>query len=274
MPRRPYASLPVKVLLLGSSNDEGDWFEGGKKRHEIAAERLEADLGEPVEFVVKSIWPNENIATVVEGWMQKYRPDVVYLNTGSYWYLYRSVPLRLQRWLGRFGRPIGAAGFRFADSKRWAHNAVFRSIRALLQDTIGGDTHFTAGEVVERMTECLRVCVRPEGVAVVMKGPHGRDRYTRWKKRFARDEATRLGVHRQLEAACRQLHVTYDGVGEGGVRHQAAYRRGTTVGDGLHGNAIRHEHEGDVLYRGLRQALEDAGRLPGTTPRSPAATPA
>jgi hypothetical protein len=250
------------VLLLGSSNDEGHWFEGGKKRHELAAERLEADLGEPVEVVVKGIWPTADIADVVGRWMDKYRPDVVYLNTGSYWYLYRSVPLRLQRWLGRFGRPIGAAGFRFADSRRWAHNAVFRSIRSALQNTIGGDTHFTADEVVERMTECLRVCVRSEGVAVVMKGPHGRDRYTRWKGRFARDEAIRLRVHRELEAACGQLHVTYDGVGDGGVRNQRAYRRGTTAGDGLHGNAIRHEHEGDVLYRGLRQALQDSGRLP------------
>lgn len=260
----------MKVLLLGSSNDEGQWFAGGKKRHELAAERLEADLGEPVEFIVKSIWPNENIASVVEGWMRKYRPDVVYLNTGSYWYLYRSVPLRMQRVLGKFGVVVGNAGFRFADSKRWAHNALFRTIRRVLQDTIGGDTHFTADEVVERMTECLRVCVRPEGVAVVMKGPHGRDRYTRWKGRFARDEATRLRVHRELEAACRQLHVTYDGVGEGGVRHQPAYGRGTTVGDGLHGNALRHEFEGDVLYRGLRQALEDAGRLPGAQ-QTPAA---
>ena len=35
---------------------------------------------------------------------------------------------------------------------------------------------------------------------------------------------------------------------------------GTTAGDGLHANEIRHQHEADVLYRGVRQGLEAAGR--------------
>lgn len=258
---RPYTPRHMHILLLGSSNDDGEWFEGGKKRHEIAGELLEAELGEPVEFTIKSIWPNENIARVVEGWVEKYQPDVVYLNASSYWFLYRSVPIRVQRLLGRLGKPVGDAGFRLADSKRWAHNAVFRGIRAFLQDTIGGDTNFTPDQVVDRMTECVRVCVRPEGIAVGMKGPHGRSKYTNRESQRRRDERTRLEVSRRLEANCKQLHVAYDGVGEEGVRHQDAYKRGTTVGDGLHGNALRHSHEGEVLYRGIRRALEQAGRL-------------
>jgi hypothetical protein len=66
-----------------------------------------------------------------------------------------------------------------------------------------------------------------------------------------------------MEQLCAQLHVTYDGVGEGGVRHEAAYQRGTTTGDGLHANEIRHRHEADVLYEGIREGLVAAGRLQG-----------
>jgi len=253
----------MRVLLLGSSNDEGQWFEGGKKRHELAGEKLEAELGEPVEFVVKAIWPDEGLSDVVAKWIAKYEPDIVYLNTGSYWFIYRSVPLRLQRLLGKAGPAVGSAGFRFADSKRWAHNAVFRAVRRTAQATIGGDTHFTPEQVIQRITDCIRVSVRQEGIAVVVKGPHGKSTHSLSKRCQARDNRIRLRVHKAFEAACAQHHVAYDGH-ETPVRliERRAFGRGTTVGDGLHGNEIRHEHEGDVMYRGLRMALEMAGRWP------------
>jgi hypothetical protein len=252
----------VRVLLLGSSDDTGQWFEGGKKKHEIARERLESDLGEPVEFIVKGIWPTADLPGIVEGWVAKYEPDVIYLNTGSYWFLYRSVPLRVKRLLGRVGgEAAGRAGFRVAESKRWAHNAVFRMLRRVLQDTIGGDTHFSCQEVIERMSECARVAVRREGAVVVVKGPHGKDRYSRNTREFRRDERERLKLHNALETLCGQLHITYDGVGAEAVRHLPAYGRGTTVGDGLHANHIRHEFEAEGLYRGIRRGLEAAGRV-------------
>ena len=260
---RSHVIRAVRVLLLGSSDDTGQWFQGGKKKHEIAQDRLEAELGEPVEFIVKGIWPTPDLPGIVAGWVEKYEPDVVYLNTGSYWFLYRSVPLRMKRLLGRVGgESVGDAGFRFADSKRWAHNAVFRSIRRVLQETIGGDTHFTTQEVIDRMTECTRIAVRREGAVVVVKGPHGKARYASNPRRFRRDEAERLKLHVALEELCDQLHITYDGVGAEAVRHLPAYGRGTTAGDGLHANAVRHDYEAEGLYAGIRRGLEAAGRVP------------
>lgn len=257
----------MRVLLLGSSNDTGGWVEGGKKKHEIVQERLSAELGEPVEFIVKGIWPTAELPGLVAGWIERYEPDVVYLNTGSYWFLYRSVPLRMKRLLGRVGGDtVGDAGFRFADSKRWAHNAVFRTIRRALQETIGGDTHFTTQEVIDRMSECARIAVRREGAVVVVKGPHGKARLTRNPRKFRRDERERLKLHTALETLCGQLHIVYDGVGAEAVRHLPAYGRGTTVGDGLHANAVRHEFEAEGLYTGIRRGLEAAGRV--TAPSS------
>ncbi len=261
MSARPYTS-PMRVLLLGSSNDTGQWFEGGKKKHEIAQERLEADLGEPVEFVVKGIWPTEDLPGLVEGWIEKHQPDVIYLNTGSYWFLYRSVPLRVKRLLGRVGgEAVGNAGFRVAKSERWAFNPAFRAVRRVLQNTIGGDTNFTTQQVIDRMSECTRIAVRREGAVVVVKGPHGKARHTDRPRQFRRDERERMKLHHALETLCAQLHVTYDGVGEQAVRHLPAYGRGTTVGDGTHANAIRHAHEAEGFYSAIRAGLEASGRL-------------
>ena len=40
----------MRVLLLGSSNDTGSWVRQTEKKHVLAGERLEAELGEPVEW--------------------------------------------------------------------------------------------------------------------------------------------------------------------------------------------------------------------------------
>ena len=59
----------VRILLLGNSNDTGTWFEGGRKRHEILRERLAAEFGEPMEVIVKALWPNERVAELLGGWL-------------------------------------------------------------------------------------------------------------------------------------------------------------------------------------------------------------
>jgi len=252
----------VRVLFLGSSNDTGNWVAPTQKKHVIAGQQLEADLGEPVEWVVKGIWPTEDLPQHVAAWVEESQPDVIYLNTGSYWFLYRSVPLRVKRLLGRLGgEKAGNAGFRVAKSERWAHNPVFRGIRKALQETIGGDTHFTTQQVIDRMEECIRVAARAENAVVVVKGPHGKRRLSARKRAFERDERERLKLHTALEQLCEQLHVTYDGVGESGVRDTPAYRRRVATGDGLHADAELHRHEAEVLYTGIRKGLQAAGRL-------------
>ncbi len=259
----------MRILFLGSSNDAGNWVAPTQKKHVLAGTRLEEEWGEPVEWVVKGIWPTEDLPQHVQEWVEESQPDVVYLNTGSYWFLYRSVPNRVKRLLGKVGgERVGEAGARIARSERWAHNRAFRGLRKVLQETIGGDTYFTTQQVIDRMSECLRVAVRSEGTIVVVKGPHGKSRYSARKRQFERDERERMKLHTALEQLCAQLHATYDGVGEGGVRHQEAYQKGTTAGDGLHANARRHAHEADVLYAGIRRALEVAGHATAPVPNT------
>src|SRR5262245_22723614 len=127
--------------MLGSSQDTGQWFEGGKKRHEIVQERLEQEFGEAVEFVIRPYWPTEQMPVLLERWVGEANPDMVYINVTAFPFAYESLPLRARRLLGRLGPGVGDAGLRFAGSKRWSHNAIFRTLRRCGQATIGGDTH-------------------------------------------------------------------------------------------------------------------------------------
>lgn len=257
----------MKMLFLGNSNDAGDWFEGGKKRHEIIAERLEEEFGEPVEVTVKSLWPNENLPGRVAEWIEKSQPDLIYITMSGYWFLYRSVPLRVQRIMGTMGDRVGDAGFRAAESKRWSHNAVFRGTRKALQETIGGDTHFTPQQVIDCMSEVVRTAVRHEGAVVVVKGPHGKKQYSHTPRAAARDERKRRKVHLAMKSLCAQLHVPYEGA-ETPVFRDPSYVKGLTVGDGLHSTAERHALEAEPLFETLRSALVAAGHEPGSTRRA------
>lgn len=257
----------MKVLLLGNSNDAGSWIGEGKKRHEIVGERLAELHGEPVTVVSKSIWPREGLPRVVDGWVAEHEPDVVYLTVLSYWFQYRSVPLRVRRLLGRFGTRVSDAGFRVAESPRWAHNAVFRQTRRLLQRTIGGDTHFTPDEVVERVTDVLRTLLQHEGLVLAIQGADGRTDYAFSKRGRANNERRRLYVDSRLRAWCKEHHVTYENTPE------AAFRLDLTlasnrVGDGLHANAQWHQHSAELIVQTIEHALADADTTAGANNKS------
>jgi hypothetical protein len=241
------------LLLLGNSQDLGAWFEGGKRRHEIVQERLEAEFGEPVEIVVKPYWPNERLAALLVRWVEETRPDMVYINVTAFPFGYESLPLRAKRVLGRLGPAVSDAGLRFADSKRWSHNAVFRTIRRYGQATIGGDTHFTCEEVVERTSEAVRVALRREGVFLVVEGPLGRGEPELTGRERRRKEARRQVVHRALKSLCEELHVCYIG-SDAPLPPERQHVRGQTVGDGTHFNAEGHARLAEDLFENVRDA--------------------
>ena len=254
----------MKVLLLGNSNDGGSWIGEGRKRHEIVAEQLEQLIGQPVEVVTKSIWPNPGLARVVDSWVEQHEPDVVYLTMLAYWFQYRSVPLRVRRLLGPLGPGVSDAGFRFAESPRWAHNAVFRTIRRSLQRTVGGDTHFTPEEVVDRVTEVIRVLLRHEGLVVAIQGADGRTDYAFSRRGRKRNEQRRIYVDRHMREWCREHHVTYEN-SESAVFAIDPVLAKNRVGDGLHANAQWHEHSAGLITRTIEHALRDSGVLPASS---------
>lgn len=253
-PRSPhrYASR-VKILLLGNSQDVADWFEGGKKRHEIVQERLGQEFGHSVEIVVKNFWPTERLPELLGPWIAESSPDMVYINVTAFPFAYESLPLRFKRVLGRLGPAIGDAGLRFADSKRWSHNVVFRKVRRYGQATIGGDTHFTCQQVVERVSEAVRVALRNESAFLVVEGPLGRGEPELTRRERRRKEARRQIVHRALKQLCGELHVYYIG-NDAPLPPERQHVRGTVVGDGMHFNAAGHARLAQDLYQNMRDA--------------------
>ena len=251
----------MRVLLLGNSNDGGEWFEGGRKRHEIVRDRLADSYGEPVEVTAKTVWPNEEMARVVEGWIEKYEPDVIYLTLASYWFQYDSVPLRVRRLLRGLGPGVAKAGFRVAESPRWGHNALFRGLRRALQSTIGGDRHFTPEQVVERASEVIRGTIRREGIVLAIQGADGRTDYARSARGRRANEKRRLQVHRAMQAVCAQHHVTYEN-SETPLWASTPELAGNRVGDGLHANARWHEYSAGLISLTIEHALEAAGHPP------------
>jgi hypothetical protein len=242
----------MRILLLGSSNDRGGRFEGGQLRHEIVRDRLAAEFGEPVEVVVKPIWPNEALPGLLGRWLDQHAPDLVYLNVVSFWFTFESVPLRVERLLGRFGRPIARAGLRAAESPWLAHNPAFRALRRFAQRTIGGDTYFTAEQVVDRIGQCIHLVLQREEVVLAVKGPHGRVDYAVSTGRGRRIERRRLQVHGALATLCKQLHVYYAG-SDSPVWKTRDFRR-TAAGDRLHENAEGHVATADSMHRVICEA--------------------
>jgi hypothetical protein len=248
----------VRILLLGNSNDTGTWFEGGRKRHEILREKLAAEFGEPLEIIVKALWPTENVAERMEEWLDTFEPDLVYLGINPFWFQYESVPLRMKRILGKkAGTAVSNAGFAVARKRRLAHNAVFRTMRRWTTRLIGGDTYFTPQEVIERISACIRLCVRNESTILLVKGPQGRAKPNLSAREIARRERRRGEIYAGLKPFCDQLHVTYIGNATAAWRSDPNPPKSSEnrVGDGLHSNAKGHERMADRMHELIREAI-------------------
>lgn len=200
----------MRILFLGNSNESLALPPGTPLRHEILERELAAEFG-ACEVITKPAWPNEGFPAVLDRWVTELKPDVVYINVAEYWCLYESLPLRIERRFGRLGKPVAAAGTKAADTPWLSHNRVFRRLREAGQSVLPGAVYFTPEEVVSRVMECVRVCLRNEDLTVVVDGQRGRRPHgttNAWRKRV---EARRQYVHRHLKAECARLHVVYGG---------------------------------------------------------------
>lgn len=247
----------MKILLIGNSNDTGAWF-GGRKSHEILHDNLVEQFGEPIEIVVKALWPNERAVSRLSDWLEEYQPDLIHLAVNPFWYSYESVPIRMKRVFGKkVGTTVSNAGLSLARKRRLAHNAVFRTIRRWGQRTVGGDTYFTTAQVVDCISDCVRFCVRNEGIILILRVEDGYKDSTMSARQNARKERRRLEVHSALKPLCDQLHVIYSG---GGTAVQKTGRDAVNsdsfrVGDGLHSNTLGHEWVAERLLESIGPAI-------------------
>lgn len=219
----------------------------------VAERMLAAASGEAVETINRSIWPSPQLPDIIDGWMERYRPDLVMFHVNGFWYLYPSVPLKLERTLGRFGRPLARAGFK-AGSTRWiATTRAFHWARRLALRTVGGAYYFTPDEVIQNVEACVRRIVAHENIGLVLRGnlvgwPDG-------------EQSREAAVHSALANLARELHVHFLARD---WRTPTPARELYSSGDRMHSNSAVHafygEQEGNAFIEAWRSEHAAVGR--------------
>lgn len=244
----------LKLLWLGNSNDNParGGVSAGARRPELMAAQLGEMLGRPVELVYKPIWPEEALPGIVERWMEREKPDIVWFGVAAYWACYESSPKRVSRWFGRVGASAAAAGERAGNTRWLAERRTFRALRKATQATIGGDPLFTTDDVIERATRCVRTIVRSEDVLLIIEAPRGRNNFYATKAAAKRGEARRLKIHRALSALAAELHCGYLG-------SEVSMLKSTPIRDfqkdAFHMDATGHAISADMDFPVLRDAV-------------------
>ncbi len=208
-------------------------------RSPAVAERVISEsLGEPVETVVKTMWPTPSFPGVLGRWLDQYDPDVVFVRLSSFWVAYESVPLRIQRKLGRAGTPVAAAGLKLGDRPWLVERGVYKAGRKLVVRTVGGDTHFTPQEVGEVFDAVFRRIAAKESIVPVVRGTNlllnsagTRGGMQRTKQRVA-------ALNHETEAACIRHGVSFF------PEPPAEALSESRLGDELHDSASAHERLG------------------------------
>lgn len=243
----------MRVLKLGTSNDLTTVIPEEDRSYRVTERFLHEATGLPVEVIPRIIWPGAQLPGLIDQWLDKYQPDLVLLIVNPYWMTFESVPLRLQRRLGRAGKAAGDLGTKAAGVTWLSHNPVFRGGRRLALKTIGGDVHFEPAEVVATIEQCARRILRREGIGLVIRGPKSALTHHNDAKGRARGERRRLQTHIALERLAAELHAGYVGSATPVVEPDDA---GAYRGDFVHITSREHRERG--LTEG--QALLDAWR--------------
>jgi len=250
----------VKVLWLCNSDEvNGDMPEERRASH-LAARLLEAQAGEQVEVIPRAIWPSPELPAIIDGWIDRYSPDIVVFHVNGFWYLYRSIPLLFQRRFGRVGKQIARAGLSVGSTPWIVKTRAYHLGRRLALKTIGGATYFSPEEVCETVESCVRRILRREGVGLVVRAPLSPDKYS------APAEMIRT-VDRTVRALCDAVHATYVGRQDPDVPVRTEvefWRRGDRVHTSAEGHAYyAQQAAGAVLIEWRRLYPTNATEVAG-----------
>lgn len=240
----------MKLLRIGNSDDTHGPLEPHERTWHIVQQRLQEAIGEPVETVLKAAWPNEAYADVIERWVEKERPDAVFLAVSSYWVSFPSAPLRLQRSRLPGAPVVGRLALRAAGSPRVAHNTPFRLARRLALRTVGYGYYLEPADAAARVEEAIRRIIRREEIALAVRGP--RQLGIPLPPRLRDESGTRFReLDSRLADICSRLHVLYrrpDGDG----RPAPEELQSDLIHLNARGHARRAEGEFDLMYRAWR----------------------
>lgn len=250
----------MEVLRLGNSYEHDPNIPPEANKSAVADRLLAEAIGEPVETTARVIWPDPGLPDLIDRWIERYQPELVLLVVSSYWFTHVSLPLAIERRFGRVGKPIARAGDRLVHKPWLAKNSAFNAARQAARGAIGGETHFTAEQVIQSMEACVRRILAHEDVALTVRGPRiafapeGSEKV----KRLA--EERRSLVDRHMADFCRQLHIEYVAFASG-VNPDAVPEEFQT--DGVHVTVGVHAQQGKIEGEAMIAAWKATH---GTTP--------
>ncbi len=163
----------MRILRLTNSDDFNGRIAEESRTPAVAQRTFEQATGLSAETTTRVIWPDDELPTLIDRWLDRFEPDLVMLAISSFWFTYESVPLRIQQRLGpRVGRPLAQAGIRAAAKPWLAESALFRRGREMAHRVIGGVAYFTPEYIMGLMEACTRTITRRESMALLLRGPH------------------------------------------------------------------------------------------------------
>lgn len=242
----------MRILRLTTSDDLRPVAYEDERTHRIVERAFEAETGERTETVLRAIWPTRELPDLIGDWIERYEPDVVFVKVAAYWFTYESVPLRFQRsHLGVLGRGVARAGFRTAETS-FAETSFFHAARRISRRVVGSAVFFTADQVIDCMTACLRRIAQAEQALVVVRGPLIAEGAGVSAAVERRAEERRQTVDAAMRALCAELRFHYTGRNEPPPRFSDVVRyRGP---DRVHLNAAGHRLVGEEESHALISA--------------------
>lgn len=195
----------MRLLRLTSSDDFLPGIPEPERAWAIAERIFEEQAGIDVETTLKRFWPTPGFDAALPRWLDELNPEMVFFLVPSYPVCYESVPLRLERRLGRAGALLNSGSQRAASS--WLGNTTaFHSGRRLATRTIGGDPMLTVPEMMGYVERAVRTILKHESTFLVIRGPKtpfGVE--TRAARR--RSESRRQHLNRELVSLGSRFHV-------------------------------------------------------------------
>jgi hypothetical protein len=245
----PVTSAAVKILGLMNSNASGGRanIDQDGLFQNLFGRALEKFIHEPVELMARPVWPTPDLPQVVGRWMRDFQPELVTFYVSSFWFLYESTPVRVERRLGRPGAFINQQAQKVAATPWLAHNRPFQWTRRQTHRLVGGQAWFEPDEVISRSTAVIREVLQHEGAYLVVVGPAGGDKWARDAVHLQRILARRQTVDAALASFCKAHHVEYMTVAE----QQAITdpQPASLQGDELHLDAEGHRRVAEHYFR-------------------------
>jgi len=237
----------MKVLRLTSSMDWYGEIAPEERSMGIGAAALEATAGERVESIIAKLWPGPKAVPKIEEWMAEHQPGLVLLWVNPYWFTYESVPNLFDNRLGFLGPKLKRAGVKLGAKPAFNQSPAFGKLRGMVLKTVGGALYFQPEDIVKQVEEWIRLVLRSEEVALVVRGaviPMALDADAAGKERCRRRMEV---VDRGLAEVCRKLHVEYIPSGRPAMDwYDPKQRNAYTLPDGFHCNKAGHALMGEL----------------------------